>query len=89
MGSSLPNHLARKLTRGIIEERGTAGNRWNVPIGIGVSKTARIGGLISKFELSFEYSVVTEDAYGQRAMVKLNVTPVIPSMIRKPLFGGR
>jgi hypothetical protein len=67
------------------DRRATAGNRWNVPIGIGISKTARIGGLISKFELGFEYSVVTEDAYGQRAMVKLNITPVIPSMIRKPL----
>lgn len=54
----------------------------------GVSKTARIGGRIAKFELGFEYSVVSEDAFGQRAMVKLNVTPVIPSLIRKPLFGG-
>lgn len=71
------------------DRRATAGNRWNVPVGIGISKTARIGGLISKFELGFEYSVVSEDAYGQRAMVKLNITPVIPSMIRKPLFGGR
>ena len=68
------------------DRRATAGNRWNVPIGIGISKTARIGGLISKFELGFEYSVVSEDAYGQRAMVKLNITPVIPSLIRKPLF---
>jgi hypothetical protein len=71
------------------DRRATAGNRWSVPIGIGVSKTARIGELISKFELGFEYSVVTEDAFGQRAMVKLNITPVIPSMIRKPLFGSR
>ena len=45
--------------------------------------------MIAKFELGFEYSVVSEDAFGQRAMVKLNVTPVIPSLIRKPLFGGR
>jgi hypothetical protein len=36
-----------------------------------------------------EYSVVSEDAFGQRAMVKLNVTPVIPSLIHKPLFRGR
>ena len=68
------------------DRRATAGNRWNVPVGIGISKTARIGGIISKFELGFEYSVVSEEAYGQRAMVKLNVTPVIPSLIRKPLF---
>ena len=69
------------------DRRASAGNRWNVPVGIGVSKTARMGGLISKFELGFEYSAVSQDAFGQRAMVKLNITPVIPSMIRKPLFG--
>jgi hypothetical protein len=71
------------------DRRASAGNRWNVPVGIGVSKTARIGGMISKFELDFEYSVVSEDAFGQRAMVKLIVTPVIPSLIHKPLFRGR
>ncbi len=71
------------------DRRATAGNRRNVPIGIGVSKSARTGGLISKFELGFEYSVVTENAFGQRAMVKLNVTPVIPSLIHKPLFRGK
>ena len=71
------------------DRRASSGNKWNVPIGVGVSKTARVGGLISKFELGFEYSVVSEHAFGQRAMVKLIVTPVIPSLIRKPLFGGR
>jgi hypothetical protein len=45
--------------------------------------------MISKFELGFEYSVVSQDALGQRAVVKLSVIPVIPSLIRKPLFGGR
>jgi hypothetical protein len=71
------------------DRRASAGNRWNVPVGIGVSKTARVGGMISKFELDFEYSVVSEDAFGQRAMVKLIVTPVIPSLLHKPLLRGR
>ena len=57
-------------------------------MGVSVSKTARMGGMISKFELGFEYSVVSEGAFGQRAMVKLSVIPVIPSLRRKPLFGG-
>ena len=70
------------------DRRASAGNRWNVPVGIGVSKTARVGGMFSKFELDFEYSVVSEDAFGQRAMVKLIVTPVIPSLIHKALFRG-
>jgi hypothetical protein len=70
------------------DRRASSGNKWNVPVGVSVSKTARMGGMISKFELGFEYSVVREDAFGQRAMVKLSVIPVIPSLIRKPLFGG-
>ena len=45
--------------------------------------------VITKFELGFEYSVVSEDAFGQRALVKLSVIPVIRSLVRKPLFGGR
>jgi hypothetical protein len=45
--------------------------------------------MISKFELGFEYSVVSEGPFGQRAMVKLNVTPVIPSLLHKSLFRGR
>jgi hypothetical protein len=71
------------------DRRASAGNRWNVPVGMGVSKTARVGGMIAKFELGFEYSVVSENAFGQRAMIKLNVIPVIPSLIRRPLLGGR
>ena len=71
------------------DRRARSGNKWNVPVGVTVSKAARLGGMISKFELGFEYSVVREDAFGQRALVKLSVIPVIPSLIRKPLFGGR
>jgi hypothetical protein len=71
------------------DRRARSGNKWNVPVGVTVSKAARIGGMIAKFELGFEYSVVSEDRFGQRALVKLNVIPVIPSLIRKPLFGGR
>jgi hypothetical protein len=71
------------------DRRARSGNKWNVPVGVTVSKAARMGGMISKFELGFEYSVVSEDAFGQRAMVKLNVTPVSPSLIHKTLFRGR
>jgi hypothetical protein len=71
------------------DRRASSGNKWNVPVGITVSKATRMGGMISKFELGFEYSVVREDTFGQRALVKLSVIPVIPSLIRKSLFGGR
>lgn len=71
------------------DRRARSGDKWNVPVGFTVSKATRTGGIISKFELGFEYSVVSENTFGQRALVKLSVIPVIPSLIRKPMFGGR
>ena len=64
-------------------------NKWNVPVGLTVSKTVRLGKTATKFQLAFEYSVVHEEAFGQRAQVRLNILPVIPSIIQKPIFGGR
>jgi hypothetical protein len=49
---------------------------------------ARGRGLPVKFQLGIEYSVVSPDAFGQRAQIKLNVIPVIPSLVGKPLLGG-
>jgi hypothetical protein len=45
--------------------------------------------MITKFELGVEYSVVRQEAFGQRTTVKLSVIPVIPSLIHKPLFGAK
>ena len=70
------------------DARASSGNKWNVPVGLSVSKTTLIGRMPVKFELGIEYSVVSQDDFGQRAMIKLNVIPVIPALIRKPLFGG-
>jgi hypothetical protein len=71
------------------DRRANAGDRWNVPVGVSVSKTTRVGRLITKFELGFEYSVVHQDSFGQRGTIKLSVIPVIPSLIRKPLLARR
>jgi hypothetical protein len=66
-----------------------SGNRWNVPVGLTISKTVRIGKTPTKFQIALEYSVIKEDAFGQQAQLRLNILPVIPSLIQKPIFGGR
>jgi hypothetical protein len=71
------------------DHRASPGNKWNVPIGVDVLKTTRIFGITTKFVLGVEYSVVSQDAFGQRAQLKFSMIPVIPSLIRKPLLGGR
>jgi hypothetical protein len=70
------------------DDKASSGNKWNVPIGLIAAKTTRISGLPVKFQLGIEYSVVSQDDFGQRAQMKLNVIPVIPALVREPLFGG-
>jgi len=71
------------------DRRASSGNKWNVPIGFTVWKTTKVGNTITKFEFGVEYSVVRQQDFGQRFAVKFSVIPVIPSLIRNPLFGGK
>jgi hypothetical protein len=70
------------------DARATSGNRWNVPVGMMVTKTTLLGKLPVKFNFGLEYSVVSQDVYGDRAKLVLEVIPVIPALIRRPLLGG-
>jgi hypothetical protein len=69
------------------DRRATSGNKWNVPVGFTVWKTTKVGNTITKFEMGVEYSVVRQQDFGQRFAIKFSVIPVIPSLIRNPLFG--
>ena len=57
----------------------------NFPIGLTFAKTTKIGKLPIKFEFGGEYSVVHEEDYGQHWQIKLDIIPVIPALIKKPL----
>jgi hypothetical protein len=62
------------------------GNKWNVPLGLVVAKTTKIGNMPVKFQLGVEYSAVSQDDFGKRAVIKLNVIPVIQSLMKDPIF---
>ncbi len=68
------------------DRKATGGNKWNVPLGMGFSKTVRMGEMPVKFQFAVEYSVVSQDDFGKKALIKLNVIPVIPTLIKEPLF---
>jgi hypothetical protein len=68
------------------DARAESGNKWNVPVGITVAKTTKVGGMPVKFQLGAEYSVVSQDDYGKRFMLKLNIIPVIAPLIKGPIF---
>jgi len=65
------------------------GNQWNVPVGLLLAKMTKVGKIPVKLQLGVEYSVVSQDEFGQRAQIKLNVIPVIPGLIKNPVFGGK
>jgi hypothetical protein len=71
------------------DHQAESGNRWNVPIGLTVAKTVRLGGTPVKFQVGAEYSVVSQDDFGKRMNFKLNIIPVIPGLVQKPILGGR
>ena len=54
-----------------------------------VTKTTLVGKMPVKFQFGVEYSVVSQDAYGERAKLVLEVIPVIPALIRRSLLGGK
>ena len=66
--------------------KASGGNKWNVPVGVVVAKTTKIGKMPVKFQFGAEYSVVSQDDFGKRFMLKLNIIPVIPPLIKGPLF---
>jgi hypothetical protein len=70
------------------DNKATDGNQWNVPVGLVATKTTKIGGGPVKFQLGMQYSVVSQDTFGPRWLLKLNVIPVIQSLIPEALFGG-
>ena len=70
------------------DARATDGNKWNVPIGLSVAKTTLVGKLPVKFQFGVEYSVVSQDTYGDQGKLVLEVTPVIPALIHRPILGG-
>ena len=67
-------------------DKASSGNKWNVPVGLTVAKTTKIGSLPVKFQFGIEKSVVRQDDFGQDWQVKLNIIPVIPALVKKPLF---
>jgi hypothetical protein len=68
-------------------DRASSGNKWNVPVGVFVGKTMIFGKVPVNIKLGVEYSVVSPDDFGQQAAIRLQVTPIIMGLIKKPIFG--
>lgn len=61
-------------------------NKWNIPVGLLFAKMTKIGNVPVKFQVGVEYSIESPDAFGNEATLKLNVIPVVPALIKSPIF---
>ena len=64
-----------------------SGDKWTVPVGVFIGKTTKMGKMPVNIKLGVEYSVVRPDTFGQQAAIRLQVTPIIPGLIKNPIFG--
>lgn len=62
------------------------GDTWTVPLGLGISKVLKLGKLPVKVGLAGQYMVHHPDVGGQKWNIQLNVTPVIPKLIKGNLI---
>jgi hypothetical protein len=63
-----------------------SGDIWTVPVGLGVGKVVKLGRLPVKFQLSLQYMPVHPQNVGQQWNVQVQVTPVLPKLIKGILF---
>jgi hypothetical protein len=70
----------------LIDWKADGDNKLTLPVGLGVGKLFNIGGLPIKFILEGQYAVIHPDDFGQEWNIRFTVTPVLPSLIKDPIF---
>ena len=72
----------------LINWRAEGKNRLTFPLGIGVGRTFKISPNLPPIQITLEFQwmpVHTED-FGQRFNIRYVFKPVLPSLIKKPIF---
>lgn len=62
-------------------------DKWSIPLGIGASTTMFMGPMPVRFGVEFNWFVVSPDNYGKKFLIKFYFVPVIPRLIKEPVFG--
>ena len=70
----------------LIDWKADDDNKLTLPVGLGVGKLFKIGGLPIKFILEGQYAAIHPDDFGQEWNIRFTVTPVLPSLIKSPIF---
>jgi hypothetical protein len=59
---------------------------WTVPVGLGLGKVVKLGRLPVKIQLALQYMPVHPRISGQEWNVQMQITPVLPKLIKGVLF---
>jgi hypothetical protein len=59
---------------------------WTVPVGLAIGKVVKLGPLPVKFQVAGQYMPMHPSNFGQEWNVQLQVTPVIPKLVKGTLF---
>jgi len=71
----------------LYNHQASSGDKWTVPVGAFLGRTVNLGGVPVNLRVGLEYSIVRPDDFGTQAALRFLITPVIPGLIQKPLFG--
>jgi hypothetical protein len=72
----------------LVNWRATGGNSLTFPIGIGIGKTFKIAPGLPPISmaLEFQWMAAHPDDFGQRFNIRFTFKPVLPNLVKKPLF---
>jgi hypothetical protein len=70
----------------IINWRANHKNQLTFPLGLGVGRTFKLAGVPVQSALEFQWMPVYPEDFGQRYNIRFVFKPVLPSLIKKPIF---
>jgi hypothetical protein len=70
----------------LINWRADGRNQVTFPLGLGVGRTFKLGGVPIQSTLEFQWMPVYPDDFGQRFNIRFVFKPVLPSLVKNPIF---
>jgi hypothetical protein len=69
-----------------VDWEASRGNKVSFPVGLQVGKLRKLGPMPVKFDLQVQYYAVHPQVYGSKWNVQLQITPILPSLIKHKVF---
>ena len=63
-------------------------DKLSIPLGIGASTPFFLGPMPVRMGAEFNWFVKSPDSYGKKFLFKFYVVPVLPRMVKEPIFGS-